>query len=184
MAHRKGWSQLSPAYRKRLASAGISRHAYERGASIKGARGHTRTREHAGPSRHVKAHGSVVDQYEVGHRANGEWYYSDVMKTINRVPPSSTGMLRLAIEGELVSGPAVVHYRGKRTVEDEGGEVFEDVVGVKVSANDLRLSIERNRIGRYTVDMAAVAEELATLQWVSMQTVSIATGAPPQGKPR
>lgn len=42
---RKGWDQLSDAYRKRLEKGGISKTAYEGGASIKKARGHSKTPE-------------------------------------------------------------------------------------------------------------------------------------------
>lgn len=43
---RKGWTALSPTYRARLERNGITRSAYERGESIKGARGHSKTPEH------------------------------------------------------------------------------------------------------------------------------------------
>lgn len=42
---RKGWESLSPGYRNRLERGGISREAYERGESIKSARGHAATPE-------------------------------------------------------------------------------------------------------------------------------------------
>jgi len=42
---RKGWDQLKPDYRKRLERNGISKIDYERGDSIKAARGHERTPE-------------------------------------------------------------------------------------------------------------------------------------------
>ena len=42
---RKGWDQLSPAYRARLEKGGVSKTAYERGESIQAARGHSRTPE-------------------------------------------------------------------------------------------------------------------------------------------
>lgn len=45
MSVRKGWGQLSDAYRKRLERGGITRSAYERGESIKKARGHESTPE-------------------------------------------------------------------------------------------------------------------------------------------
>lgn len=38
---RKGWDALSEAYRSRLSAGGISQSAYESGASLHGARGHT-----------------------------------------------------------------------------------------------------------------------------------------------
>jgi hypothetical protein len=37
---RKGWDQLSEAYRNRLVRGGINQQSYEAGASLKGARGH------------------------------------------------------------------------------------------------------------------------------------------------
>lgn len=40
MARRKGWDQLSPAYRRRLQRNNITRAAYEAGASLSTARGH------------------------------------------------------------------------------------------------------------------------------------------------
>ena len=43
---RKAWQKLSPAYRKRLERGGISRTAYENGASLSRARGHRATPEH------------------------------------------------------------------------------------------------------------------------------------------
>src|ERR1043165_4979280 len=46
MAQRRGWDSLSPAYRKRLLGAGISKTAYESGQSIRRARGHENTPEH------------------------------------------------------------------------------------------------------------------------------------------
>lgn len=42
---RKGWDGLSPEYRSRLERGGVSKSAYERGESIKSARGHERTPE-------------------------------------------------------------------------------------------------------------------------------------------
>ena len=42
---RKGWEDLSPGYRSRLERGGVSRAAYERGESLKSARGHGRTPE-------------------------------------------------------------------------------------------------------------------------------------------
>jgi hypothetical protein len=45
MARRKGWYELSDAYRDRLTRNGIGRNAYERGDSLSGARGHRATPE-------------------------------------------------------------------------------------------------------------------------------------------
>jgi hypothetical protein len=42
---RKGWTQLSAGYRARLEKAGISQTDYERGESIRAARGHATTPE-------------------------------------------------------------------------------------------------------------------------------------------
>jgi hypothetical protein len=42
---RKGWESLSPGYRSRLERGGISKSAYERGETIKSARGHNSTPE-------------------------------------------------------------------------------------------------------------------------------------------
>jgi hypothetical protein len=42
---RKGWTTLSDAYRKRLEKNGITKTDYERGVSLQGARGHSRTPE-------------------------------------------------------------------------------------------------------------------------------------------
>ena len=42
---RKGWDSLSPGYRSRLEKGGVSKSAYDRGESIKSARGHERTPE-------------------------------------------------------------------------------------------------------------------------------------------
>jgi hypothetical protein len=42
---RKGWTQLTPAYRQRLEKAGITQSEYESGASIRAARGHQHTPE-------------------------------------------------------------------------------------------------------------------------------------------
>jgi hypothetical protein len=42
---RKGWSSLSPGYRARLEKNGVSKGDYERGESIKSARGHKATPE-------------------------------------------------------------------------------------------------------------------------------------------
>lgn len=43
---RKGWDSLAPGYRARLERGGVSRAGYERGESIKSARGHAKTPEH------------------------------------------------------------------------------------------------------------------------------------------
>jgi hypothetical protein len=43
---RKGWSELSPAYRSRLQRNGITESLYNRGTSLKTARGHNKTPEH------------------------------------------------------------------------------------------------------------------------------------------
>lgn len=45
MAGRRGWLTLSEAYRRRLEKGGITRALYERGASLKSARGHETTPE-------------------------------------------------------------------------------------------------------------------------------------------
>lgn len=45
MAQRKPWSQLSPTYRARLESKGITKKDFESGASIVAARGHATTPE-------------------------------------------------------------------------------------------------------------------------------------------
>ena len=42
---RKGWENLNPKYRNRLERTGITRKAYERGASIVKGRGHAKTPE-------------------------------------------------------------------------------------------------------------------------------------------
>lgn len=42
---RKGWNELSDAYRKRLERAGITKGKYDKGESIKAARGHAKTPE-------------------------------------------------------------------------------------------------------------------------------------------
>jgi len=43
---RKGWSQLSPDYKRRLQRAGITKSKYEKGVSLSAARGHSKTPEH------------------------------------------------------------------------------------------------------------------------------------------
>ena len=45
MAKSRNWEALSPAYRSRLERGGISRSAYEAGASVSAARGHAATPE-------------------------------------------------------------------------------------------------------------------------------------------
>lgn len=45
VAKRKGWAQLSSAYRSRLGKAGISERSYNQGVSLAGARGHASTPE-------------------------------------------------------------------------------------------------------------------------------------------
>lgn len=40
MARRKGWNELSDAYRRRLERSGVSKTDYESGTSLKSARGH------------------------------------------------------------------------------------------------------------------------------------------------
>lgn len=49
MAKRKGWSDLSTGYRRRLERDGITRSKYERGTDLGKARGHGRTPEHPLP---------------------------------------------------------------------------------------------------------------------------------------
>lgn len=44
---RKGWDELSPAYRQRLERGGITPAQYAAGASLSKARGHAKTPEHA-----------------------------------------------------------------------------------------------------------------------------------------
>lgn len=46
MARRKGWSELSDAYKKRLQRNGITATAYRQGASLQRSRGHAATPEH------------------------------------------------------------------------------------------------------------------------------------------
>jgi len=56
---RKGWESLKLDYRKRLERGGISRAAYERGESIKSARGHAQTPERpslSSPTKYPKYH--------------------------------------------------------------------------------------------------------------------------------
>lgn len=45
MPRRRDWDSLSPAYRSRLTKGGITKRAYESGASLKAARGHEFTPE-------------------------------------------------------------------------------------------------------------------------------------------
>lgn len=45
MARRRAWEELAPAYRGRLASAGVTRETYASGASLASARGHAGTPE-------------------------------------------------------------------------------------------------------------------------------------------
>ena len=52
---RKGWAQLTPQYRQRLASKGITEAKYDAGVSIREARGHAVTPEHGGWSRIAEA---------------------------------------------------------------------------------------------------------------------------------
>lgn len=46
MAARKGWSELSPAYRQRLQRGGITEKQYTSGVPLSKARGHAKTPEH------------------------------------------------------------------------------------------------------------------------------------------
>lgn len=46
MGARKSWDDLSPGYRDRLISEGITRESHAAGADLKGARGHRSTPEH------------------------------------------------------------------------------------------------------------------------------------------
>jgi hypothetical protein len=46
MARARVWENLSPAYRRRLEKAGITKRRYELGANLQHARGHTHTPEH------------------------------------------------------------------------------------------------------------------------------------------
>lgn len=46
MARKRDWSSLSKSYQSRLLRAGVTKQAYENGASLKKARGHAHTPEH------------------------------------------------------------------------------------------------------------------------------------------
>jgi hypothetical protein len=46
MARKRDWNSLSASYQSRLSRKGITRQAYESGASLKAARGHAHTPEH------------------------------------------------------------------------------------------------------------------------------------------
>lgn len=48
MVNRKGWGELSPSYRRRLISHGITESHYEQGLSLQKARGHGATPERKG----------------------------------------------------------------------------------------------------------------------------------------
>lgn len=68
---RKGWEALSESYRSRLSRAGIGRSAYESGASLHRARGHTsQTRESftRRVDRFVQSHGTRDEPEEMRDR--------------------------------------------------------------------------------------------------------------------
>lgn len=59
MAKRRDWEALSESYRRRLERGGITRSAYESGASLSAARGHAKTPEK--PERVAKNPGKYAD---------------------------------------------------------------------------------------------------------------------------
>lgn len=66
MSVRRNWDALSSAYRRRLERGGISRSEYERGASLKAARGHTTTPENM---REFQKNPKRFREYREGRRA-------------------------------------------------------------------------------------------------------------------
>lgn len=61
---RKGWDALSDAYRARLSRSGINQSAYESGASLHGARGHTSQQSESFGRRIAR----FVEGHATGHR--------------------------------------------------------------------------------------------------------------------
>lgn len=59
---KRDWNSLSPTYRARLTRGGINRAAYESGASLRAARGHSSTPEH--PSDLITPGKSVKPRYQ------------------------------------------------------------------------------------------------------------------------
>lgn len=59
---RKGWDNLSPAYRRRLEKGGVGRAQYESGAPIRSARGHAKTPE--SPTEYAKNPGRFKEYRE------------------------------------------------------------------------------------------------------------------------
>lgn len=63
MVNRKGWSDLSDSYRKRLQGNGITASAYTSGKSLDAARGHQGTPEHARVSLTVQGRTTTTRSY-------------------------------------------------------------------------------------------------------------------------
>ncbi len=64
----RNWDTLSDTYRRRLERAGVTRRAYERGASLEKARGHSQTPEH--PERAIRNQ-EKYRRYLIKHQRQG-----------------------------------------------------------------------------------------------------------------
>lgn len=67
---RRTWDALSPAYRRRLESGGVTRREYERGGSLAEARGHRYTPERLVVSRNAATPGRVLPTSAVFRRVD------------------------------------------------------------------------------------------------------------------
>lgn len=95
---RKGWDQLSPAYRRRLGKAGVSERDYASGRSIKAARGHAFTPERP---RQAARNPEMYPKYVAKHNIRPDLNMAAVNRIANRIrvssPNEAAGTVRKAI---------------------------------------------------------------------------------------
>lgn len=106
---RKGWDLLKADYRARLERKGITREAYERGASIKAARGHEKTPERpslSNPTQFPKYHSerqrliaAVAKRKQELFGSSPKWNPKRAMANLTKYAPS-IAKLQWALEAD------------------------------------------------------------------------------------
>lgn len=125
---RKGWQQLSAAYRARLEKGGVSKAAYERGESIQSARGHSQTPERptqANPAIHGKYVATrsqlvttVVARKQAFFGTSAKWNPTNSRKPFDLNPPPIAWLRKWAKYsyeewlGEIRENPETIAYLG------------------------------------------------------------------------
>lgn len=107
---RKGWESLSPGYRARMERAGVSRTAYESGASLRAARGHSKTPERPTarisreqyPEYFTKRQRLIQELQAKKQRIFGQSDKWDARKSADRIreKPASNALLQAAIDAD------------------------------------------------------------------------------------